>query len=220
MQASLSLVNLSQGKWFGGRAPIISIFTVFLNHTLKMFLCPRLGLSQKGCWTSFAWLCSTECDVWGVSQTVLPTECSEGPLLQKGNLFKNTALWVLPPRPIAAQSLEVGSQSLCHDKWHRWFWYAWKFESLGPQGSDAFTPFPALGIFWWCLLLSIFSPWSLIFMGHPEMDDTLDKDPSFDQYWLSSSHLPGMVLSTMDNAGNRNCRIFALLGLISSGRDR
>lgn len=42
----------------------------------------------------------------------------------------------------------------------------------GPQGSSAFTPNPALGSS--CLLLRIFSHQSLIFMEHPETDDTLE----------------------------------------------
>lgn len=43
----LSVVNLSQRKWFAGRIQIKSIFTVLPKLILKVLQRPGLGLSQK-----------------------------------------------------------------------------------------------------------------------------------------------------------------------------
>lgn len=88
-------------------------------------------------------------------------------------------------------------------------------ETSGPVGSNACTSSPALGGFF--LLMGIFSLQSLIFVGHPETDDTLDRDPPFYQYYLSASHLPGLVLRTMDKAGSKTHRNACSPVLSSSG---
>lgn len=131
----LSVVNLSQRKWFAGRIQIKSIFTVLLKLILKVLQRPGLGLSQKASWTpDVPWRYSPwqNVIVWNVSQALLSKDCSGDHLHRNGTLFKNIALLGSAPH-VVSHSFGGGIEIAVT----RWFWWPGSLRTSGPRGSHA-----------------------------------------------------------------------------------
>ena len=124
----LSVVNLSQRKWFAGRIQIKSIFTVLPKLILKVLQRPGLGLSQKASWTPDVPWCYSPWQnviVWNMSQALLSKDCSGDHLHQNGSLFKNIAL--------LGSGLDLVSRSLWRwspDSCNSAILMAWKSKNL------------------------------------------------------------------------------------------
>lgn len=149
-----------------------------------------------------------------MSQTVTQRVFWGSPASEWQLVYRHSAM--ATPRPASRRLLRVGADGgiSCTAASH-------VLESSrvsGPQGSNAFTPNPALGSS--CILLRIFSHQSLIFMEHPETDDILDRDLSFYQYLSSASNLPGGISEPWIKQEMKHRKLPALLAPTSSGGDR
>lgn len=92
-------------------------------------------------------------------------------------------------------------------------------KSSGPAAFHACTPPLPLVAFFFFLLMGLFRFQSLIFVGSPGTDDTLDRDPLLDQYLLSAPQPLGLVLRTTDKGGSKTPKNTCSPVVSSSGGD-